>query len=201
MYNNNRSVSYARNGTLHIKPAFVADAMSLASADLSLWGGDPSTACTNNFDYGCERVGGANIINPIASAALRTAETLSLRYGRVEIVAQLPRGDWLWPALWMMPTESAYGAWPASGEIDIAESRGNAASYAAGGVNEVSSTLHYGPYCCECVAARPRARATAAERLARSVCVRARTVCVLARRHCRLSCLALALALAPLASQ
>ena len=134
-YLNNRSISYARNGTLHIKPAFMADSMNLASADLNLWSGDPATTCTDNFDYGCERVGGANIINPIASAKLRTAETFTFTYGRVEVVAQMPAGDWLWPAIWLMPTEAAYGPWPTSGEIDIAESRGNAASYAAGGRN------------------------------------------------------------------
>ena len=44
MYNNNRSVSFTHNGTLHIKPAFTADSMDLGSADLSLWGGDPASA-------------------------------------------------------------------------------------------------------------------------------------------------------------
>ena len=28
-------------------------------------------------------------------------------------------------AIWMMPARNAYGTWPASGEIDIVESRGN----------------------------------------------------------------------------
>lgn len=27
--------------------------------------------------------------------------------------------DWLWPAIWMLPVNSVYGAWPASGEIDV----------------------------------------------------------------------------------
>ena len=36
-----------------------------------------------------------------------------------------PRGDWLWPAIWMLPVKHAYGQWPASGEIDIMESKGN----------------------------------------------------------------------------
>ncbi len=34
--------------------------------------------------------------------------------------------------------------WPASGEIDLVESRGNAPSYGAGGVDEFGSTLHFG---------------------------------------------------------
>jgi len=45
----------------------------------------------------------------------------------------------------MLPANSEYGGWPASGEIDIMESRGNDASYAAGGVNKFASTLHWGP--------------------------------------------------------
>mmetsp|Transcript_6682 Transcript_6682/g.15905 ORF Transcript_6682/g.15905 Transcript_6682/m.15905 type:complete len:197 (+) Transcript_6682:547-1137(+) len=36
--------------------------------------------------------------------------------------------------------------WPASGEIDMVESRGNDASYPSGGANCFASTLHWGPY-------------------------------------------------------
>jgi len=39
----------------------------------------------------------------------------------------------------------AYGAWPASGEIDIAEFRGNAGSEYPDGRDSVGSTLHWGP--------------------------------------------------------
>lgn len=46
----------------------------------------------------------------------------------------------------MLPTANQYGTWPASGEIDIMESRGNAAGYPAGGVNVFGSTLHWGPF-------------------------------------------------------
>jgi beta-glucanase (GH16 family) len=42
-------------------------------------------------------------------------------YGRIEVRAKLPSGIGTWPAIWMMPTESAYGGWPNSGEIDIME--------------------------------------------------------------------------------
>ena len=57
----------------------------------------------------------------------------------------MPGGDWLWPAIWMLPVDDVYGAWPASGEIDIGESRGNNHSYDLGGNNVISSTLHWGP--------------------------------------------------------
>jgi len=45
----------------------------------------------------------------------------------------------------MMPQSSVYGSWPASGEIDIAESRGNAPETYPMGSNLVTSTLHWGP--------------------------------------------------------
>ena len=43
----------------------------------------------------------------LQSAKLRTAETFAFTYGRVEISARLPRGDWMWPALWLLPANSA----------------------------------------------------------------------------------------------
>ena len=42
-------------------------------------------------------------------------------YGKVEVRAQLPTGRGVWPAIWMLPTDWAYGGWPESGEIDIME--------------------------------------------------------------------------------
>ena len=43
-----------------------------------------------------------------------------------------------------MPTDNAYGGWPASGEIDIMESRGNVGCE-AGGPESFGSALHFGP--------------------------------------------------------
>lgn len=103
--------------------------------------------CTGNNFYGCERNAAAsgNYINPIQSARIRTTKSFSTKYGKVEVKAKLPKGDWLWPAIWMLPKYNEYGGWPASGEIDIMESRGNSASYPSGGVNTFGSTLHWGP--------------------------------------------------------
>lgn len=42
-------------------------------------------------------------------------------YGRFEVKAKLPKGKGTWPAIWMLPTDWAYGGWPKSGEIDIME--------------------------------------------------------------------------------
>ncbi|KAF3283187.1 hypothetical protein TWF970_001166 [Orbilia oligospora] len=86
------------------------------------------------------------MINPVRSARLTTKGKRGIAFGKMEIVAKLPRGDWLWPAIWMMPAYSVYGTWPASGEIDIVESRGNNYDFPQGGRDHFGSALHWGPY-------------------------------------------------------
>ncbi|KAH7140029.1 concanavalin A-like lectin/glucanase domain-containing protein [Dactylonectria estremocensis] len=84
------------------------------------------------------------IINPVRSARLNTRSKKTIKYGRVEVRARMPKGDWMWPAIWMMPQDSVYGEWPKSGEIDIAEARGNDARDYDMGDNLLSSALHWG---------------------------------------------------------
>ena len=149
-YYNNRSNSYVRDGVLYIKPTLLEDQIGLANLkngfDMNIWGGSPADLCTQNQFYGCERTSGAggNYLNPIKSARLRTAESFNFKYGKVEVKAKVPKGDWLWPAIWMLPRHQQYGIWPSSGEIDIMESRGNPPDYPPGGYNSFGSTLHWG---------------------------------------------------------
>ena len=74
-----------------------------------------------------------------SSARLRTLNRGDFRYGRVEARMRLPFGQGLWPAFWMLPTDSVYGGWAASGEIDIME-----AVNLGPDDNVVYGTLHYG---------------------------------------------------------
>ncbi len=87
-----------------------------------------------------ERYTGSGGARDYTSARLRTYKKGDWKYGRFEIKAKLPYGQGLWPAIWMMPTESKYGGWPSSGEIDIVELLGQEPS-------KIYGTLHYGgPY-------------------------------------------------------
>ena len=149
-YTNNRTNTFVKEGVLHLQPTLTVDTVgedTLQHGGLNLWGSNPADYCTANQFYGCERsaAGSGNVLNPVQSARLRTVNSFKFKYGRVEINAKLPKGDWIWPAIWMLPAHNAYGQWPASGEIDIVESRGNDASCSAGGRNKFGSTLHYGP--------------------------------------------------------
>jgi beta-glucanase (GH16 family) len=67
-----------------------------------------------------EKIGQCNY----TSARLVTKNKGDWLYGRFEIAAKLPIGRGLWPAIWMLPTDWAYGDWPKSGELDIMENVG-----------------------------------------------------------------------------
>jgi len=70
-----------------------------------------------------------------SSGKINTKGHMSIQYGRVDIRAKLPTGNGLWPALWMLPVDSVYGAWAASGEIDIMEAKGRLPGTASGAVH------------------------------------------------------------------
>ena len=74
------------------------------------------------------------------SARLKTRDLFNKKYGRFEFRAKLPTGKGVWPAIWLLPADDQkYGAWAASGEIDIMEARGQEP-------NKVLGTLHYGSH-------------------------------------------------------
>ncbi len=61
----------------------------------------------------------------ITSGSITTKNKYDWTYCRVEARLKVPQSSGTWPALWMMPSESVYGYWPRSGEIDIMEYIGN----------------------------------------------------------------------------
>lgn len=150
-YANNRSNSFIRDGALYLKPTLTTDTYGegfLTSGTLDLW----SERCTSHKDnYGCYLKGTEQkIINPVQSARIRTYKSFNFKYGKIEARVKIPRGDWLWPAIWLMPRHEAYGDWPSSGEIDLLEARGNDDLQSPKG-NQVGnkmvlSTIHWGPF-------------------------------------------------------
>jgi len=71
------------------------------------------------------------------SARLRTRHRGDWTYGRFEIRARMPIGQGMWPAFWMLPPDSRYGSWAASGEIDIVE-------YLGQEPDTIHGTIHHG---------------------------------------------------------
>lgn len=71
------------------------------------------------------------------SARIVTKNKMNYGYGRLDVRAKLPKGQGIWPAIWMLGVNDAQVGWPACGEIDIMELRGSQPD-----VNV--STVHYG---------------------------------------------------------
>ncbi len=76
------------------------------------------------------------------SARLRTVkddgtELFTKTYGRIEARIQMPKGNGIWPAFWLLPATTDYGVWASSGEIDILEAKGRLP-------NRVYGTVHFG---------------------------------------------------------
>lgn len=84
-----------------------------------------------------EKFNSAGVEKDYSSGRMRTKRRASWLYGRFEIRAKLPTGRGVWPAIWMLPENSPYGGWAASGEIDIMELVGHEP-------NKAHGTLHYG---------------------------------------------------------
>lgn len=97
------------------------------------WGNNEKQYYTSGRLQNSEVKGGLLYINAIkedyqgfkyTSARLVTRQKGDWLYGRIEVKAKLPDGRGMWPAIWMLPTDWAYGGWPKSGEIDIMENVG-----------------------------------------------------------------------------
>lgn len=59
--------------------------------------------CTSDKEIDCvissnSTLGNFSTIPPIQSARLTTKLSKSIRFGRVEVKAKMPTGDWIWPA-------------------------------------------------------------------------------------------------------
>ncbi|XP_052237086.1 beta-1,3-glucan-binding protein-like [Dreissena polymorpha] len=148
VYTSDQLNVFTRNGNLFLKPTLTSEKfgehfLHHGTMDVrKIWG-----SCTNADRWGCVREGRNGILPPVMSGKLKSKKTI--KFGRVNVRARIPQGDWIWPAIWMLPRHLQYGGWPASGEIDIMESRGNSfARDPSGndhGRNEIGATLHWGP--------------------------------------------------------
>ena len=70
------------------------------------------------------------------SARMITKDKVEIRTGRIDIRARLPKGQGIWPALWLLGANIDDVSWPRCGEIDIMELVGHIP-------NETHGTVHF----------------------------------------------------------
>lgn len=80
------------------------------------------------------------------SARIITQNKQSFQYGRIDIRAQLPEGQGIWPALWMLGDNFATSGWPSCGEIDIMELVGHLPSTVYGTAHWSSASNQHAEY-------------------------------------------------------
>ena len=143
-----RRNSFTEDGILYIVPTLTSDdigddaVFNGHTVNLTLDG-----TCTSTNVSQCAAVSNSSrltVINPVKSARLITKNTVSIKYGKVEVKARFPTGDWLWPSITMLPVTETYGSWPRSGQIDLMTGRGNNASYENRGIDYARADLHWG---------------------------------------------------------
>lgn len=79
--------------------------------------------------------GADGITRNYTSARLLTRNSFTQTYGRFEARIQIPYGQGIWPAFWMLGNDIRAAGWPSCGEIDIMENIGKEPS-------TVHGTLH-----------------------------------------------------------
>ena len=141
------------NNTLELHPTFNLDDLR---QDLDLY----SKGCVNNWNHGCFKKGSMHWNHgllhwidkkPIPVGGFRSKPFYSTKlvskqsfgYGLLTVKFKLPKGNYLWPAIWMLPEDPF--PWPMGGEIDLIESMGQDidSNYALN-YQAVSAALHYG---------------------------------------------------------
>lgn len=94
------------------------------------WGNSELQTYTNSTDN-ISLDGNGNLVitaiksgNGFTSARIKTQGLFEQQYGRFEARMITPYGPGLWPAFWMLGADVETNIWPACGEIDVMELRG-----------------------------------------------------------------------------
>ncbi|CCG84106.1 protein of unknown function [Taphrina deformans PYCC 5710] len=132
--------AFVKDGKLHIRPTLVETYPEGTTFNLTADG-----TCTDPY-FWCSMTQNSTAgttINPIKSAKLSTK--ISMQYGEAQIKVKFPKGDWIWSQIQLNPDDDFYGAYPANGQIVLAQTRGNSYQYSQGGNDNLDSFLAYGP--------------------------------------------------------
>ncbi|KAK1135265.1 hypothetical protein K0M31_008036 [Melipona bicolor] len=121
-HNEQQPTVSVKNGILKIKPMILEKEYG---ENIAAYGTLILSECTSNISAECLRKATSfNILPPVISARLITSN-FHFRYGKIEIRAKFPEGDWLYPEMWLKPKYGYYGSDYSSGCVILGLARGN----------------------------------------------------------------------------
>ncbi len=90
------------------------------------WGNNELETYTNNpanirVENGTVKITALSSGGNFTSSRIKTQDKVNIKYGRLDVRAKLPKGQGIWPAIWMLGESITSAGWPACGEIDIME--------------------------------------------------------------------------------
>ncbi|KAJ0178106.1 hypothetical protein K1T71_005929 [Dendrolimus kikuchii] len=116
-----------QGGSLVIKPVMLESRFGTGKVNQEL---DLTSRCTGRMELmECSRTAsGAYILPPVMTASLNTRNKFNFKFGKVEVRAKLPSGNWLLPEINLEPKDNLYGSRHyESGFMRVAFTKGNAA--------------------------------------------------------------------------
>ncbi|XP_008554730.1 beta-1,3-glucan-binding protein 1 [Microplitis demolitor] len=143
IYRNNEKNIKIDAGKLYLSPTLVE---SEFGRDFIRHGNITLTKCTELADsHDCKREArGAYILPPVTSGYVDTKNKFGFVYGKVEVRAKLPRGDWIYPIISLEPLQDAEAtSYP---QLRIAMSFGNAVLTSSGGADLSGHVLTAGKF-------------------------------------------------------
>ncbi|KAF5298988.1 hypothetical protein FQA39_LY11620 [Lamprigera yunnana] len=146
IYKNEQENLLVENQILHIRPMLTEKKYGLEFVYNST-GLDLGVECTGILQStDCVQSSRAwQILPPTISARISTVDSFSFVYGTIEIKAKLPKGDWVYPEISLIPKSNYYGPGYDSGRLRIAFVPGN---------NDLSNYLYAGCNLGDSMAAR-----------------------------------------------
>ncbi|KAG6801368.1 gram-negative bacteria-binding protein 1-2 precursor [Apis mellifera caucasica] len=123
IYMNNIENVKIKDGILHIEPTLTNEKYGpdfIRTNNLTL------EKCTEMIENECKRFAfGSYILPPVISGRLNTKSSFNFQYGRIQIRAKLPRGDWLFPLITLESTDMCTKNSSIYCDIIIVHSNGN----------------------------------------------------------------------------
>ncbi|EFN85450.1 beta-1,3-glucan-binding protein [Harpegnathos saltator] len=120
---NHQMLVQINDGQLLLTPIILED---YYGENATAYGKLQLNGCTSNVPMECSRRAVSfSILPPVISVRLTTRHFFSFRYGKIEIRAKFPQGDWLYPEMWLEPKYMTYGPNYASGRVLLGQTRGN----------------------------------------------------------------------------